>query len=167
MSRPISCCNLALPVELEKKQSQQLCEHYQRLSGPKTYSARITTKVFSSYHHKNYSALIITKHIQRFPPQNLLSAYHHKEIFSACMHIHVSVPSSITELLVNFPFPPLAYCPGKALVIFKKSSCYHACSGFRHMQIYETATFCYGHFCCRYWVANCWQRFKRVSGVCS
>ena len=102
-------------------------------------------KLLNAYHHKN---------IQRFPPQNLLSAYHHKKIFSACLRIHVSIPSSMTKLLVNFAIPPLAYCPGKVLVIFKKSSCYHACSGFRHMQIYETATFCYEDFCCRNWLAN-------------
>ena len=125
------------------------------LIGTEKYSARIITNVFNSHHHKNYSTLIITKNIQRCPPQNLLSAYHHKKIFSACMHIHVSVPSSMTNFLANFAFSPLAYCPGENLVIFKKSSCYHACSGFRHMQIYETATFCYEHTCCRNWLTNC------------
>ena len=155
LSRPISCCNLALPVELEKSNRNIYVVIISAYRHPNKYSARIITKVFSSYHHKNYSALIITKHIQRFPPHNLLSAYHHKKTFSACMHIHVSVPSPMTKLLVNVAFPQLAYCPGKVLVIFKKSSCYHACSGFRHMQIYETATFCYEHFCCRNWLANC------------
>ena len=155
LSRPISCGNLALPVELEKSNRN----NYVGIIG--AYRHPQNTRRVSL---QKYSALTITKitqrlssqiNIERFPPQNLLSGCQHKQTFSACMHIHVSIPSSMTKLLVNFEFPPLAYCPGKALVIFKKSSCYHACSGFRHMQIYETATFCYEHFCCRNWLANC------------